>query len=153
MSDQTQCPKCRSTNTHVGRKGASLGKAVGGAVIAGPVGALAGLHGSGDIEAVCLNCGKKWNPVKYKSSNEAIQANYTQMKDWQNRFVFEYENGSKERATQMIKAEMPTIYEQRGLDGSYRFVKELQQSGDNFQAIAMTIIIIILGLIAYWILS
>jgi len=45
------------------KKGFSGGKAVGGAVLLGPLGILAGLHGSKKIMLTCLNCGKTW-PVE-----------------------------------------------------------------------------------------
>ncbi len=43
-------------------KGFSLGKAVAGAVLLGPVGILGGAIGRKDIECKCLICGKKWIP-------------------------------------------------------------------------------------------
>ncbi len=60
-----KCPKCKSTNLqHAGnkRKGFSVGKAIGGAVLTGGVGALAGFAGKkGKKENfVCMNCGKKF---------------------------------------------------------------------------------------------
>lgn len=60
-----KCPKCKSTNLqHAGnkRKSFSVGKAVGGAVLTGGVGTLAGFAGKkGKKENfVCMNCGKKF---------------------------------------------------------------------------------------------
>ncbi len=60
-----KCPKCKSTNLqHVGnkKKGFSVGKAVGGAVLTGGIGTLAGFAGKkGKKENwICLDCGKKF---------------------------------------------------------------------------------------------
>ncbi len=63
-SQKVRCPKCNSLNIKSGKKGFGLGKAVAGAVILGPGGLLAGLHGRKNIEFQCASCGKKWNPKK-----------------------------------------------------------------------------------------
>jgi predicted RNA-binding Zn-ribbon protein involved in translation (DUF1610 family) len=63
-SQKTRCPKCNSLNIKSGTKGFGLGKAVAGAVVLGPGGLLAGLHGRKNMEFQCLSCGKKWNPKK-----------------------------------------------------------------------------------------
>jgi DNA-directed RNA polymerase subunit M/transcription elongation factor TFIIS len=60
-----KCPKCKSTNLqHAGnkKKGFSVGKAVGGAVLTGGIGTLAGFAGKkGKKENwICLDCGKKF---------------------------------------------------------------------------------------------
>jgi hypothetical protein len=60
------CPKCNSTQIEIGRKGFGLGKAAVGAVVLGPGGLLAGLHGRKNMELHCLSCGKKWKPKNLK---------------------------------------------------------------------------------------
>lgn len=60
-----KCPKCKSTNLqHAGnkKKGFSVGKAVGGAVLTGGIGTLAGFAGKkGKKENwICLDCGRKF---------------------------------------------------------------------------------------------
>lgn len=60
-----RCPHCGSTNVQpLGqhRKGFSVGKAVGGAVLTGGVGALAGFAGkkTKQTDFVCMNCGKQF---------------------------------------------------------------------------------------------
>ncbi len=57
-----KCPKCSSSNIEVGKKGFGLGKAALGAIVLGPGGLLAGLHGRKNAELHCLSCGKKWKP-------------------------------------------------------------------------------------------
>ena len=59
-----KCPNCGSTQIMGGKKGFSGGKAVGSALVLGPLGVLAGLHGSKKIVVSCLNCGHKWEPKK-----------------------------------------------------------------------------------------
>ena len=60
------CPLCGSTDLQaVGgndRKDFSLSKAVGGAILAGGIGALAGFAGEGSdkVKLVCMNCGLKF---------------------------------------------------------------------------------------------
>lgn len=57
-----KCPKCGSTQITAGKHGFSAGKAVGGALLTGGIGLLAGMHGSKKIEITCLNCGNKFKP-------------------------------------------------------------------------------------------
>lgn len=60
------CPLCGSTNLQVtggnDKKKFSLGKAVGGTILAGGIGALAGFLGEGSDKdkIVCMNCGLKF---------------------------------------------------------------------------------------------
>lgn len=44
------------------KKGFGFGKAVLGALVAGPVGLAAGGIGAGSVEMVCHSCGKRWKP-------------------------------------------------------------------------------------------
>lgn len=57
-------PKCRGTNIEVlgnKRKGFSIGKAVGGALLTGGIGTLAGFAGwKGKYEVFCKDCGYRW---------------------------------------------------------------------------------------------
>lgn len=59
------CPKCLSTNITANKKGYGLGKGAIGAVIAGPIGLLAGGMGKNNIECVCIKCG-----YKFKAGNK-----------------------------------------------------------------------------------
>ena len=59
-----KCPQCGSAQITGTKKGYSGGKAVGGALILGPFGLLAGLHGSKKIMITCLNCGHQWEAGK-----------------------------------------------------------------------------------------
>lgn len=60
-----KCPRCGSENFQLigdHRKGFSVGKAVGGAVLTGGIGTLAGFAGgkTNKTDFVCLDCGKKF---------------------------------------------------------------------------------------------
>lgn len=60
-----KCPKCKSTNVQplgVHKKGFSVGKAVGGAVLIGGFGTMAGFAGkrTKKTDFVCLKCGKQF---------------------------------------------------------------------------------------------
>lgn len=61
-TDPITCPNCASTQISADNKGFSGGKAVGGAVLLGPLGLLAGLHGRKKVMVACLNCGHRWRP-------------------------------------------------------------------------------------------
>ena len=64
MSEPDKCPKCKSEQVSALKKGFSVGEAAAGVIVTGGVGALAGMHSSGDIEVHCLACGHKWDPAK-----------------------------------------------------------------------------------------
>jgi len=61
-STEVCCPLCKSTAVQALKKGFGAGKAVGGALVAGPVGLLAGFIGSKKVQIVCLKCGHIWAP-------------------------------------------------------------------------------------------
>ncbi|KRM63364.1 hypothetical protein FC14_GL000651 [Ligilactobacillus agilis DSM 20509] len=63
--NRLRCPKCGSTNIQVlgkQKKGFSASKAVGGALLTGGVGTLAGFAGKDGkkVEFVCMSCGRKF---------------------------------------------------------------------------------------------
>lgn len=53
-----RCPYCFSTSFSVSKKGFGVGKALFGAIVAGPLGLTAGAIGSNKIKRICNNCGK-----------------------------------------------------------------------------------------------
>lgn len=69
MEAEIRCPQCNSNQLHVDKKGFSAGKAIGGAILAGGVGALAGFHGKGNIVITCLACGKKFKAGEGNTSS------------------------------------------------------------------------------------
>lgn len=64
MSKNIKCPKCKSVNIQVlgnDKKGFSVGKAVGGALLTGGIGALAGFAGKkGKYDVFCGDCGNRF---------------------------------------------------------------------------------------------
>jgi len=62
MDHEIICDKCKSTNIIVKKRGISVSSAIGGSLVFGPLGTLAGLIGKNDIVLQCLNCGYKWEP-------------------------------------------------------------------------------------------
>jgi len=59
-----KCPKCGSTQITAGNKGFSVGKAIVGDVLVGPVGLVGGAMGSKKTIITCLQCGHKWKAGK-----------------------------------------------------------------------------------------
>ena len=62
MAPEIKCPKCQSTQITADKKGFSGKQAVGGALLTGGIGLLAGTIGSNKIKITCLSCGHKFNP-------------------------------------------------------------------------------------------
>jgi len=58
--EKIRCPNCKSTQITAHKKGFSGIKAVGGAVLTGGIGILAGTIGSNKILLTCLSCGNKF---------------------------------------------------------------------------------------------
>jgi len=54
------CPKCLSTDITANKKGYGLGKGAVGAIVAGPLGLIAGGLGKNKVECTCIKCGYKF---------------------------------------------------------------------------------------------
>lgn len=77
MGNSVLCPKCKSDQLAADKKGLSGKKALAGAVIAGPLGLLAGTIGSNKVKITCLNCGHTFNPGEgAKEMQEPKSENY-----------------------------------------------------------------------------
>jgi hypothetical protein len=82
-NNKIQCPKCKSINIIGGKKGFSGKQAVGGAILTGGIGILAGTIGSNKVELSCLSCGNKFKPgkdfesvkVKNKQTKQMLSSN------------------------------------------------------------------------------
>lgn len=64
MAKKVKCPKCKSLNVQLlgqDRKGFSVGKAIGGAILTGGIGTLAGFVGKkGKYDMFCGDCGHRF---------------------------------------------------------------------------------------------
>ena len=59
---ELRCPRCGSAYVSANKKGFGIGKAIGGAILTGGIGLLAGFIGSGQVKITCLKCGHTWKP-------------------------------------------------------------------------------------------
>jgi len=71
--DPIKCPKCGSSQFLADKKGFSLGKAVAGDVLLGPVGLLGGMLGAKKVRLTCLKCGCTWKPGQTTVATKEIQ--------------------------------------------------------------------------------
>ena len=62
QAKKLKCPKCASDELTSGKKGFSGSQAVGGAILTGGIGILAGTIGSNKIKITCLACGFQFKP-------------------------------------------------------------------------------------------
>lgn len=69
MTQEIKCPKCSSTQLTANKKGFSGKQAVGGAILTGGIGLLAGTIGSNKINITCLACGNQWKPGDISLNN------------------------------------------------------------------------------------
>lgn len=58
------CPSCGDNRISVGKQGFKAGAAAGGFLLAGPVGALIGAAGSGEMRFNCGRCSHSWKPTQ-----------------------------------------------------------------------------------------
>jgi len=80
-SNNIVCPKCGSNQLTADKKGFSGGKAVAGAVLLGPVGLLAGTHGSSNVNITCLACGHTFKPGEGGKTTPAANELDMQIRD------------------------------------------------------------------------
>ena len=81
ITTEIVCPKCGSNQLSANKKGFSGAKAVGGAILTGGIGLLAGTIGSNDILITCLACGKTFKPGEGSintTSNNQSSTSYSQ---------------------------------------------------------------------------
>jgi hypothetical protein len=62
MNNEIKCPKCGSTQLTTDKKGFSGKQAIGGAILTGGIGVLAGTIGSNKVIITCLACGNQFKP-------------------------------------------------------------------------------------------
>ena len=66
--DKLYCPNCGSSQLVANKKGFGAGRALGGAILTGGVGLLAGFIGSGKVKVTCLKCGSTWKPGELRTT-------------------------------------------------------------------------------------
>jgi tellurium resistance protein TerD len=140
-NNEVKCPKCGSNQITAGKKGFSLGKAAGGILLTGGIGALAGLHGSNNVEAICLSCGSKWNPAK-RFEEEKLKEQQRQKdheKIWKNNYYKAIENGNENLANEIMKRENPNSMYGADLKQTYNNLKKQDESNVTFNIIVMII--------------
>jgi ribosomal protein S27E len=69
--EKIKCAKCGSYQLTANKVGFSGAKALGGAVITGGIGLLAGTIGSSKIKITCLTCGHHFKPGQDLASKNA----------------------------------------------------------------------------------
>ncbi|GGH55559.1 hypothetical protein GCM10007423_63220 [Dyadobacter endophyticus] len=123
MAKEIKCPKCGSTQITANKKGFSLGKAIAGTVAVGPVGAIAGVHGSSNIIISCLSCGHSWTPkIEVEQAQNDISRttpSYLLSEAWHRDFVAAYEEGRRELANSILRSNDPSAFSKRGIDLFY----------------------------------
>lgn len=72
MNNVILCPKCGSDQLTANKKGFSGTKAVGGAILTGGIGLLAGTIGSNKVRITCLSCGFQFRPGMGATSQEDL---------------------------------------------------------------------------------
>jgi hypothetical protein len=83
-----KCPKCKSEQLTTTKKGFSGTQAVGGAILTGGIGILAGTIGSNKLRISCLACGHQFKPgedlenarIKRKQERIKIKKEHEEMK-------------------------------------------------------------------------
>ena len=83
-----KCPKCKSEQLTTTKKGFSGAQAIGGAILTGGIGILAGTIGSNKIRISCLACGHQFKPgedlenarIKKKQERIKIEKEHEEMK-------------------------------------------------------------------------
>lgn len=147
MADQIHCPRCQSTQITAQKHGFSAGKAVAGAVIAGGIGALAGLHGSSDIDITCLNCGYTWNPKKLQEEKQ--QQQYADLKKWKQALYDAYDDRDFTKAESIYLSRYSYNSRMPDIHGVYKFYKK----GDSQLTIISVVITVIIISVVIWIVA
>jgi hypothetical protein len=78
-----KCPKCSSNNILSGKKGFGYTRAIGGALLLGPIGALLGGSGRNKIILHCMECDHRWDHssiIKKKKEKEELAESMEDLK-------------------------------------------------------------------------
>ena len=132
---EIKCPKCGSNQITANKKGNSIGKAVVGNLIIGPVGLLAGGIGSNKIIITCLACGNEFKP---EDQNAKIESTRTMEMDSKAKIlILKKEAGAN------------LTFEENWLIESYETNIKSKKFGERF----VIIVLLVLGIMLFWIYS
>lgn len=90
------CPKCKSRELHAEKSGFSGTKALGGALLVGGVGLLAGTIGSKDVYLTCLKCGNR-----FKSGEAYIDNGLSKSNELEENIISLLRQGQTPKAAQL----------------------------------------------------
>lgn len=81
--EKIKCPYCKSTQLTTTQDKLKLGRAIGGAILAGGVGAIIGGTTNKGVKLYCMNCGKQFTPqeriqLEKRMANKEAFKNQTQ---------------------------------------------------------------------------
>jgi predicted nucleic-acid-binding Zn-ribbon protein len=148
--NEVKCPKCGSKQVSANKKGFSVGKAVGGVVVAGGVGVLAGTIGKDDVIITCLSCGHQWEPSELykKLQQEQAKKEYADLKAWKKDFYGAYEAKEYEKAEVIYLSKRQFNTRMPDVHGAYSFLKK----GDRDLSLLVVAFVVIFAAILYLIL-
>jgi predicted Zn-ribbon and HTH transcriptional regulator len=151
MTDLVKCPKCQSTQITAQQKGYSVGKAAAGVVLTGGIGLLAGLHGSTNIDALCLNCGAKWSPKKLEEERAKMKADRMskEKSEWVKEFMYAYQSNDMDKAYAIAEYRRGALLKEKGIIGVYQQL----QSEQNLELIVKVILLGLFAAMFIWFLS
>lgn len=149
--NSVKCPKCGSSQITAQKKGFSGVKAVGGALVAGGVGLLAGLHGSSDIDVTCLNCGKHWNPKKLaeQRKQEQTRKSIADHNKWKESFYNAYDLQDFDKAAEIYQRKIRFSTQLPDVHAAYKYQRKFDR---DWMLIKLGFIAFII-LLLVWILS
>lgn len=164
MAQEVRCPKCGSRQINANPRGFSIGKAAAGTIIMGPIGALAGAHGSAVVYITCLSCGTKWNPKvehekqRYSQTVQDLQSTPFGTELWHKEFMQAYESGDRHWANNVLRLNSIEDFKKKGIDQVY---SELPRHGSNlttkanpdFNVYTLIIIVTLVGMFLLFVIN
>ncbi|OLY92511.1 hypothetical protein SAMN05444008_102367 [Cnuella takakiae] len=145
---EVKCPKCGSNQISANKKGFSAGKAVAGAVLAGPVGLAAGAIGKNKVDITCLACGNTWNPVQLAKDQELRQMGVE--REWRKSFIAAFEAKDLEKAHAIYEKKYGEPREGWSLEIEYAAQKKTEDRLEAFtNGVYVCFGLIVLAIIFY----
>ena len=128
-----RCPTCNSTELTAQKKGFSGGKALGGAILTGGIGLLAGTIGSKKINITCMHCGYKFKPGNDKAAVEkkSKEQQRKQRKEKEKLDVIIKEKKNQEKKEKLIREPLNN----KASSSPYKDVNIIREKLNSFQTI------------------